>query len=111
MARLYNTLLNWQQPQFKSVLTQELLELDNTDLPLHKATNSGGFIKPDQLDLVILSKTENTEDLLIKTGIFLTEIIGGCNCHDDPVEENIYCQVLITINKKNAHSQIKLIEE
>jgi len=111
MTSLRNTLLNWQQPQLKSVLTQELLQLDNDALPLQKATNFGGSIKPEQLDLVILSTTENNDDLLIKTGVFFTEIIGGCNCHDDPTEENIYCEVLITINKKNASSRFMLIEE
>jgi len=110
MTILSNSLLNWQQPQFKSVLTLELLQLSSEELPLHKATNSGGFIKPEQLDLVILSTKENNDDLLIKTGIFFTELIGGCNCHDDPTEENIYCEALITINKKNARSQITLIE-
>jgi len=111
MITLSNSLSAWQQPQFRSVLTQELLQLDNETFPLYKATNFGGFIKPEQLDLVILSTTENNDDLLIKTGIFFTELIGGCNCHDDPTEENIYCEALITINKTNAQSQIRLIKE
>lgn len=108
MIVLQETLLNWHKKNLKRVLKQELTTLKTNTLPLHLATTQGGIINTENLDLIILSTAETNKHIEIKTGIFFTEIVGGCNCDDAPSETEVYCILLITINKKTAHSSFTI---
>ena len=110
MTHLHKSLQSWNTEQFKRILTQELQALESTALPLHLATTQGGYVNKDNLGITLLSATEDQFELKIKAGLFFTEIIGGCNCHDDPIEANAYCQLEISINKGNASTRIILLE-
>ncbi|MCW9015161.1 MAG: hypothetical protein OQL06_15445, partial [Gammaproteobacteria bacterium] len=68
--------------------------------------------KPVQL--TINNMSENSENILIKTGIFYSGIIAGCSCADDPTptdEITEYCEVLFEINKQSAETRITLLPD
>jgi hypothetical protein len=49
---------------------------------------------------------------MLKAGVFYTGIIAGCSCSDDPSpvdEQNEYCDLLFTIDKLTAETQITLL--
>jgi len=108
MTQLTNALKNWGSEDFKKVLKHDIEALSNDVLPLNQATCQGGIADDSNISALINSVTENNTQLLIKVGIFFNEIIAGCNCNDDPAEENTYCELLLTINKSNAEACFSL---
>ena len=108
---LAESLKHWKSASFKDVFRSELLSLDTTFLPLHLATNQGGHVDYSSIGLTILSTSEDENFVNVKTGIFFTEIVGGCNCDDDPSEANSYCILLINIHKTTAKCAFSLLTE
>lgn len=110
MNTLKKSLSAWKSNTFKEIFVTETLELSLDTIPLYLATEQGGIIKPESISLSILSTSEDDNNIKIKAGFFFTEIIGGCNCDDDPSEANVYCVFLISIKKTNASCSF-LIQE
>lgn len=108
---LAESLKHWNTASFKDTFKSELLSLDTTVLPLHLATNQGGHVNYSSIGLTILSTSEDENLVNVKTGIFFTEIVGGCNCDDDPSESNNYCILLININKFTSACTFSLLAE
>lgn len=108
---LKESLKHWNTASFKDVFKSELLSLDTSLLPLHRATNQGGHVDYSNLGLTILSTSESENLINVKTGIFFTEIVGGCNCDDDPGESNNYCILLINIDKNTSTCSFALLAE
>ncbi|MDH5516381.1 MAG: glucosamine--fructose-6-phosphate aminotransferase [Gammaproteobacteria bacterium] len=111
MILLKNALQHWSQADFNQVIKAELLSLPASIFPLQDATTQGGLVDANKLDLTILSCSDSAENILIRTGIFFTEIIAGCNCNDDPVEAPAYCLVSVDINKNTAEASFSLLLE
>ena len=81
-------------------------------LPLQQALSHGNFANTDNLDIMILSITDDKSTIQAKVGIFFTSIISGCQCSDDPTpinEENEYCELMLNINKNTSTSTITLL--
>lgn len=108
---LKESLKHWNTASFKDVFKTELLSLDTTLLPLHLATNQGGHVDYSSIGLTILSISEGKNLINVKAGIFFTEIVGGCNCDDDPGESNNYCILLISIDKNTSTCSFSLLDE
>jgi len=108
---LTESLKHWNTASFKDTFKSELLSLYTTALPLHLATNQGGHVNYSRIGLTILSTSEDENLVNVKTGIFFTEIVGGCNCDDDPIEANTYCVLLIAINKTTADCHFSIEED
>lgn len=102
MITLPKSLSSWQSNLFKHTFKAEILALDPLSIPLHLATSRGGYIDYGNIELMILSTGEDSTHLKISTGFFFTEVVGGCNCDDDPIEANDYCTFLISINKTTS---------
>ena len=111
MLTLHRSLKHWKSISFKEIFKSEFLKLDLSTLPLHQSTTQGGYVDYTNIELTLLSTTENVRDILIKTGLFFNEIVGGCNCEDDPIEINNYCILLISINKNTARCSFSLLDE
>ena len=43
-----------------------------------------------------------------KVGVFFNEIIGGCSCGDDPLSENAYCELQVSIDKVTAEAEFSV---
>ena len=113
MFKLNLALLAWDTDAFNNVFIKEISALDADTLPLQQGLTHSSYANSDTLTAIVLSKKSNESSLFIKAGLFYTGIIAGCNCADDPTpvdENNEYCEVLITINKKTAISSVSLID-
>ena len=104
-------LRKWNTDLFNSSLKNEIQNLKSGVLPLHLATTQGGMVDDSNISASIINSFETDDCIQAKVGIFFNEVIGGCNCHDDPVSENTYCEIRVSINKQTANTLFTLIAE
>ena len=102
MARFINSLRDWGTDRFSECLRSEILALEPGVLPLGQALDRGGFIDESALEATVLAATDDEQRIQANVGIFFTEIVACCGCGDEPVPENVYCELVVTINKLNA---------
>lgn len=113
MIKLPLSLRAWDTEAFNATLKTEICTIDQTLLPLQQGLKNSSFANGDSLSVTILKAEEDIENILVRTGLFYTGIIAGCNCADDPTpvdENNEYCEVLFVIDKKTAETTVNLIE-
>ena len=82
-------------------------------MPLQQGLSFSSYVGKSPIEAVILNITNKEELVTIKAGIFYTGIIAGCSCSDDPSptdEQNEYCELLFTINKKTENMKIQLLD-
>jgi hypothetical protein len=111
MLKFPNALQDWNSNSFKQTLKNEIENLKPGSLPLEQGISQGGYIDDKNITATILSASDNDATISAKIGIFFTEIVGGCNCNDDPVEINAYCEMIINIDKTTAETNIVTIHE
>ena len=111
MVRLADSLQHWQSGLFNRVLKRELENLPAGTLPLARAANRGGYIDDDRLSVTVISTEELAHQIQARVGIFFTEIISGCSCGDDPVPENAYCEMRVSIAKTTAEAHFEVLPE
>ncbi len=98
---------------FKKTFKAEVLSLGASSLPLQQGLRYSSYANGDSLSASILNIEVSDTVINIKAGLFYTGIISGCNCADDPSpidEYNEYCEVLFTIDRKNAAASVVLID-
>lgn len=113
MIRLPLSLLACNSDAFKAVIKQELCSIDAELLPLQKGLRYSSMANPDSLSISVLTIEDDTQQILVKAGLFYTGIIAGCNCADDPTpvdENNEYCEVFFRIDKHTAETTVTLID-
>jgi len=111
MPKFTNALRNWGTDSFERTLKNEIENLKTETLPLGHGISQGGHIDDSKITATILSTTDNSSVIKTKAGIFFTEIVGGCNCNDDPVEVNAYCEIRINIDKTTANADIDAFQD
>ena len=111
MHTLKKSLAQWGTKQFSKTLKQELESLAKGVLPLESATTQGGLVDDSNISALINHFSENDTSIQTKVGIFFNEVVAGCNCDDDPVADNTYCEILESIDKISAATEFKLIQE
>lgn len=111
MTKLVNSLKHWGSEDFKKVLKQELESLDSGTLPLDQAICQGGKADGSNISALINSTSQNEAHIKIHVGVFFDEIIAGCNCGDDPMTENTYCDLLVSIDKVTAEADFLIQQE
>ncbi len=100
MTKLPLSLSAWPSASFSTVVKNELERLNTGTLPLDKATQQGGYVDDSSITCTILKIKDKKNCITIKTGIFFTEILICCGCGSDPVAENTYCELLVSLDKK-----------
>jgi hypothetical protein len=114
MIKLSKALAAWNTPGFETSLKQEIVQLDVKQLPLQQALSNCNYTNGDNRKIIVMSVSDETDSIRVKTGIFYTGIVAGCNCADDPSpvdEVNEYCEMEFDINKKNAETSVRLLNE
>lgn len=115
---LPNTLSAWQNQAdaafFKQTLTQELNQLDKTQLPLQNGLSQGNWVIDQPIQLMILERQASTQTLNIKLLIFYSSLNAGSCCENDPtpnceLPETI--EILLQINLKDASASIHLLTD
>ncbi len=112
MIQLSKALNAWGTPEFEVVLKTELEQLGAEQLPLQQGLSVGSYATGNNIQVMIISTSEQPGVISAKAGIFYTGIIAGCNCADDPspVEEHSeYCEVSIEIDKNSAAAKVVLL--
>jgi hypothetical protein len=102
MPRLSNTLRAWPADHFARTLKAELKALPGGTLPLQPGLTEGGNIDDSDLEVSILASHADGAAIQAKVGCFFSEVVGGCNCHDDPYTKNAYCELLVRIDRQSA---------
>ncbi len=108
MTKLTDSLNEWGSEGFKRTLKQEIESLNDGILPLDHATCQGGKADGSNISALVNSASESETQIEINVGVFFDEIIAGCNCGDDPMSENTFCDLLVTIDKVTAEAKFKL---
>ena len=101
---------SWASDSFKQTLKSEIESLKTGSLPLQNGISQGGYVDDSNITATILSASDDHSVIRAKVGIFFTEIVGGCNCNDDPVEINAYCEIIINIDKATANADIDALQ-
>ncbi|TCV86383.1 glucosamine--fructose-6-phosphate aminotransferase [Sulfurirhabdus autotrophica] len=111
MPKLPRSLRDWHSDAFVQTLKNEIVELKTGTLPLHQGISQGGYVDDSNISATVLSTTETEHTILTKVGIFFTEIVICCGCGDDPMPQNAYCEMHISINKATAEAEFIIIQE
>lgn len=77
-------------------------------LPLQQATTQGGLVKPRSMEITVLNTHRADRKWIGRIGVFFIEVVGGCNCHDDPVEANGYCVIEVSLASDNGHVTVRM---
>lgn len=109
MIELVDALQAWPSARFAAILKLKLQDLQPGALPLGQATTQGGYVDDSDISVTVLRTTENAQSVAADVGVFFTEMVGGCNCHDDPLAVNAYCELRVTIDKLTAGTTFTLI--
>ena len=111
MPKLLDTLQQSRSGLFETALKRELENLPAGTLPLEKGTSRGGFVDDSDISVTVINAKQNKNSIQAKVGVFFTEIIVGCGCGDDPIAENAYCEMLISIDKTTSEAEFMLIRQ
>lgn len=114
MIRLPKSLNAWGTTAFKDVLSQEIAQLDATELPLQQGLAGSSYVTERPFQAMLISASEGAGLLRVKAGIFYTGVIAGCSCADDPTpidELNEYCVVQFDIDTTTAETTVTLLAE
>ncbi len=98
MPELFGALRESRPGMLEKALKHELENLPAGTLPLEKGTSRGGFVDDSDISVTVISVKQDETSLRAKVGVFFTEIIVGCGCGDDPIPENAYCEMHISID-------------
>ena len=110
MIKLEQSAGAWGTDQFRRVLKSEVEALDAGTLPLARATAGGGQIDDSNIAVTVLGISEDDEAIMANVYLFFSELIGGCNCSEDPVAQNVQCELLIRLNKATAEAKFSFID-
>jgi len=95
----------WPGDDFSEALKIQLAELGSDDLPLAAAMTQGGQIDDSEISFSVLGVDETVDALNAKVGVFFKEVVGGCNCSEDPVAHNTYCEMIVEICRKTGNAR------
>jgi len=114
MTRLSKALDAWGTPEFTAVLKTELEQLGAEQLPLQQGLSVGSYATGNNIQVMIISTSEQPGTICAKAGIFYTGIVAGCSCADDPTpveEHSEYCEVSVEIDRNSAAARVVLLAE
>lgn len=114
MIKLTKALAAWNTPNFKDTLKSEIEQLTPEALPLQQGLTQSSYVSSDNITAMILNVTEEPGHIRVKTGIFYSGLIPGCNCADDPTPEEKYtehCELQFDIDKITADTTVTLLTE
>jgi len=108
VINLISALNSWGESSFNTKLIGEIMALPENTLPLQQALSQGDIAseRPDKIS--VMSSKATTTEIIIKLGVFFTEIISGCSCGDDPGSLSGYCEMQLTIERQNGNADFQI---
>jgi hypothetical protein len=108
MPSFSESLHAWPGDSFPETLKQQMMDLDASVLPLTAAMNQGGQIDESSIAFSVITADETEDAIRAKVGVFFCEVVGGCNCAEDPVVSNMYCEVRVRICRDTGKASFSL---
>ena len=81
----------------RSAIEALLRGLPPARLPLATCCAHGGWIDEGDLRFSVVRVAEDRQGLAAELELFFSEVVGGCNCHDDPVRHPGYARLRLRI--------------
>ena len=110
-CRLSDSLRAWDTEAFAKTLKREIQGLSPGLLPLHSCTRQGGMVDESNISASILTLSSTEDTIQVKLAVFFQEQVGGCSCHDDPVKENAYGEIMVNIDKRTADASFSVLAD
>lgn len=101
----------WPGDDFAAVLKAELKALPAGSLPLLHGLNEGGIVDESELEVSVFGPQQQGDEIRAKLACFFTEVIGGCNCHDDPHTRNAYCELLLHLDRHTGTARFEALPD
>ena len=111
MPKFIDAVRDWPTDAFALSLKRELMALGNGVLPLEKGVAYGGVVDDNNIAVSILRSTDAGSAIVVRVGVFFTEVIAGCNCDEDPLSIPAYCELHINIDKLSAEADMTLVPD
>lgn len=96
---------------FAMHLVALLKTLDPSDLPLAAGCTQGGQIDAEGIQFSVMGHERQAGGATARVGVFFTEVVGGCNCHDDPVRSNAYLVIEIALEGHKGQMDIRVSDD
>jgi len=74
-------------------------------LPLRHGCEQGGLVDDHDISASVLGVEQTPDHVTARVGVFFTEIVGGCNCHDDPLQASAYCVIEVRIDRTTGATE------
>jgi hypothetical protein len=88
-------------------LADTVQALPVASLPLQACCTQGGWVKDGSLEVSVLDLKVDSQHVRARLGIFFGERLGGCNCHDDPVEIHAYCLCTLELDRASGLAELR----
>ena len=92
-------------------LLETLRTLPAGTLPLHRACTQGGIVDDSDLSISLLGCTTGAGHHRVRIGVFFSEVVGGCNCHDDPVASTAHAVLRVDIALADGSASVGAASE
>jgi hypothetical protein len=99
------------QAGFAQRLRAALLALPAGTLPLAEACTQGGLVDESDLALSVLSSEHSAQAARARVGVFFSERVGGCNCHDDPLDITAYAVIEVRLDRAAGCASYRCVSE
>ena len=111
MPKLANSLRDWPSAAFAQTLKEEIGALEAGTLPLQKGVSQGGYVDDSHLTCTVLRVADDERAIRARVGVFFTEIVASCGCGAEPMPQNAYCEMLVSIDKTSAEVQFEVLPD
>ena len=108
--QLQDCLAASDEAEFARRVPAALKALPPGGLPLQACCEQGGVADDRRISVALLELQRGRERILARVGVFFTEVVGGCNCHDDPLEANRYCVLEVVIARPSGDVEFTPME-
>ena len=98
----------WDTDTCNATLVSSIMALGPCAMPLQQGLSQGDMASERPEKVTVMSSHETESEIIIKLGVFFTEIISGCSCGDDPVSLNGYCEMQLTIDKLSGEANFRV---
>ncbi len=95
---------------FENCLVSAIKALPPGALPLQACCDQGGLADDREISVSLLDMQHGRERIVARVGVFFAEVVGGCNCHDDPLEANRYCVLEVVIARPHGDAEFTPLE-
>lgn len=80
------------------------------NLPLQGCCDQGGAIDDGTVEISVVSVRADEQQICAELNVFFTEVVGGCNCSDDPVGYPMCCRMRLHIDRATAESRLEVLD-